>query len=845
MKLRHLRCESRRAPLGIGPRAPRLSWKFEASEGCFEESQTAYQIVASGSPRQLAAGDYDRWDSGRIEAVESLAIPYAGSAASHAEVYWKVFVWDQNGQQIESEGAYFTFGLLDPDAEWQADFIRFFWNPTTPLLRKPFRVEKALRRAILYSTALGVYEMHLNGAKVGLDRLTPGWTDYHRTLYYQAYEVADQLVMGQNAIGGVLGAGWYAGFFGPFEDKGYWGAEAYLSAQLHLFYEDGTEEVVVTDGTWKGCPGPILRSDLLMGEEYDARKEEPGWCHAGFDDTAWASVWLRTEPIKAKLLAQPAPTLQQIMELPAREVSEPQPGLFVFDLGQNMVGHIRLQITAPAGTRLTIRHGEMLRADGTVYTENLRSAKATEVYLCKGAGVEVWAPRFTFHGFRYVEIEGCPQTPDIDMVTGVVLMSALEPTGHFACSDERVNQLFRNIVWGMRGNYFDVPIDCPQRDERLGWTGDSHMFARTATYLYDVSAFLPKWLKELNDAQRADGAFPNCAPYMGRIAGGNAAWDDTGVIIPYILWKVYGDRRFITESWPHMERFMEFLITPGNTHNSEKALTYGDWLNRGEETSHRCLGVAFHAYDARLMAEMAEAIGDEASAIRYRERFDLVKTEFNERFVDPEGRIDNNTQTAYALALHFGLLDETAMATRHLIENLQANESYLKTGFVGTSYLAHVLTQVGRSDLAYTLLLNDGYPSWLYSVKNGATTVWERWNSWTKEDGFGDIAMNSFNHYAFGSIAEWMFRVIAGIDLAAPGFGKLRVEPRMDPRLTHARAEFDSPHGQITSAWRLDGGQLTVDLQIPPSTRAQVILPNGDTYEVGSGTYSYVIAWTP
>jgi len=617
-----------------------------------------------------------------------------------------------------------------------------------------------------------------------------------------------------------------------------------LSAQLHLFYEDGTEEVVATDKSWQGANGPILRSDLLMEEEYDARKEEAGWCEAGFDDKAWAPVWLRKEPLKAVLSAQPAPTLREILELPAREVSKPKWGLNVFDLGQNMVGHIRLKVSAPAGTHLTIRHGEMLRADGTVYTENLRGAKATEVYICKGGGVEVWAPRFTFHGFRYVEIEGLPVPLTTLMVTGIVIMSALEQTGHFECSDTRVNQLFSNIVWGMRGNYFDVPIDCPQRDERLGWTGDSHMFARTATYLYDVSSFLPKWIKELNDAQHEDGSFPNCAPYMGRIAGGNAAWDDTGVIIPYTLWKVYGDIRVITDSWPHMERFMEFLVTPGNTHNSEKAITYGDWLNVGEETSHRCLGVAFHAYDASLMVEMAKAVGDEAVTVRYRERFEMVKEEFNERFVDSEGRIDNDTQTAYALALHFGLLDEakSEQAARRLTENIEANQGYLKTGFIGTSYLAHVLTQVGRSDMAYTLLLNDGYPSWLYSVKNGATTVWERWNSWTKEDGFGDVSMNSFNHYAFGSIAEWMFRSVAGIDLSEPGYRKLRIAPEVDTRLDFVKADYDSPMGHVRSSWEFRDEVLHLQIEVPPNTRAEILLPNGESYEVGSGTHCYQVA---
>ncbi len=727
---------------------------------------------------------------------------------------------------------------------WSSEWIRLGWGSVSPLLRKSFTIHGAVQCARLTGTALGVCELRLNGAKVGDTHLLPGWTDYRQRVYLHTFDVTDLLVQGENVLGGMLGAGWFAGHFGPFGDKGYYGHDAWFSAELEIEYQDGTKQTLRTDSSWKGNAGPILESDLLMGESYDARKEIPGWDAPGFEENSqWFPVSLirNDERLPERIEPYPGVPIRTIAELPAQSVTEPKPGTFVFDLGQNMVGVVRLKLGGvPAGTEVILKHGEMLNSDGTVYTENLRFAKATDRYIAKG-GEETWQPRFTFHGFRYVQVEVPPATCHLPLatVTGVVWMSSLKETASFECSNEKVNQLFRNIQWGFRGNYLEVPTDCPQRDERLGWTGDTQMFIRSATYLADVQPFFKKWLVDLHDAQHADGGYPDMAPFMGRMSYASAAWADAGIICPHVLWKAYGDTSFIRDWWPQMKKFMELICTEENRHNGPNAISYGDWLHFNSETPVPLIGLAYRAYDAHLMAEMAVALGEEADATHFADEAQKSRMLFRNVFFQGL-EIKVKTQTACALAIALDLLDgdDLEKAKQCLVQCLEKHNGYLTTGFVGTGYLCPALTKAGRGDLAVQLLLNEDHPSWLYEVNNGATTIWERWNSWTKENGFGDVGMNSFNHYAFGSVCEWMFESLAGIKPASPAFQTLEIAPCFTDKLDFVKASYDSVQGKISSHWKKVSKGWTLEIETP--VPAKVILPSG-TQHIEKGTYQFKV----
>jgi alpha-L-rhamnosidase len=727
--------------------------------------------------------------------------------------------------------------------DWSSEWIRFGWGAVTPLLRKIFIVDKKIKTAVLSGTALGVCELRLNGKKVGDTNLLPGWTDYRKRIYVHSFDVADQLMSGENVVGCILGAGWFSGCFGPFSDKGYYGHDAWFSAMLEIEYEDGSRETIRTDSSWKGTAGPVKEADLLMGETYDARKEILNWDSPGLDEkNQWFPVSLirNDERIPEKIEPYPGTPVCTVAELPAQSVTEPKPGIYVFDLGQNMVGVARLKIKVPTGTELVLKHGEMLNVDGTVYTENLRSAKAIDRYIAKGGGEEVWQPRFTFHGFRYVEIAGFPVRPLSDAVTGQVWMSGVRETASFECSNEKVNRLFKNIQWGFRGNYLEVPTDCPQRDERLGWTGDTQMFIRSASYLADIRPFYKKWLVDLHDAQHENGGYPDMAPFMGRMSYACAAWADAGIICPHVLWKAYGDTSFIRDWWPQMKKFMALICTDDNRHNGSNAFSYGDWLHFNSETPVRLIGLAYRAYDAQLMAEMAAAIGKEADIALFSAEALKSKALFRDAFFK-EGEVAVKTQTACALAIAMELLsgEDLKKAEDGLVQCLEKHNGYLTTGFVGTAYLCPALTKAGRRDLAVQLLLNEEHPSWLYEVNNGATTIWERWNSWTKESGFGDVSMNSFNHYAFGSVCEWMFESLAGIRPAEPGFKRILVEPCFTEKLDFVKASYDSIQGRIAVVWRktAEGFFLCLETPVP----AEVRLPSGiQCVEKGTHTFKEI-----
>ena len=737
-----------------------------------------------------------------------------------------------------------------------------------PYLRKTFELTSPVRRATLYVTALGLYEVHLNGQRVGDHVLAPDWTDYRKRVRYQAYDVTDLLHGGENAIGALLGDGWYSGHIGNGGYE-YFGKEPAFLAQLEVTGADGHTEEVVTDDSWKSRGSPIVASDFMLGEDYDARLEVTGWDQPRLDDSQWQPVGIRDEFFR-KLEGQVMEPVRALAELKPKTVTEAKPGRWVYDLGQNMVGVVRLKVSAPAGTKITLRHAEMLNPDGTIYTANLRGAPSVDNYICKGRGTETWQPRFTFHGFRYVEITGLTGKPGKNAVTGIVIGSDNAKTGTFTCSDPRLNQLQSNIQWGQRGNYISVPTDCPQRDERLGWMGDAEVFVRTATYNADVASFFSKWLVDVDDGQTPSGSFADVSPNtMG--VNGVPAWGDAGVICPWTIYEVYGDKRILERHLPAMTRWVDYLQRHSDNliRDRDRGNDYGDWLSIGADTPKDLIGTAFFGYSTHLVAKSCRALGHTEQADKYDQLFENIKAAFNKRYVKPDGRMEGDTQCAYAMALKFGLLpdDLRPKAAQYLQADIRAKGNHLSTGFVGVSYLLPVLTEAGAEDTAYDLLLQDTFPSWLFSVKHGATTIWERWDGWTPDKGFQDPGMNSFNHYSLGSCGEYLFGGIGGIRPASPGYGKILIRPVIHDGLDWAKASYESIHGTIATSWKHEGNHVELTVTVPANTTATVCVPATDSasvtesgkparqadgvrflqeendtvdFEVGSGTYKFV-----
>ena len=735
----------------------------------------------------------------------------------------------------------YTYAGLPPATKLFGEKQRFSLvdlGQALPSLRRSFTVGGPVRRATLYVTALGLYECTLNGQRVGDHVIATEWTDYNKRVRYQAYDVTTLLKPGDNALGALLANGWYAGHLGNGGFQQY-GKTPALLAQLEITGDDGQVQRIVSDSSWKSSPSPVLASDFMLGEIHDARRETAGWDAPGFDDHAWTDAVVREEPSRA-LDAQVAPPVRELLQLPARALTEPAPGRWTFDLGQNMVGVVRLKVTAPAGTPITLRYGEMLSPDGTIYTANLRGATSTDVYICKGGGEETWQPKFTFHGFRYVEVTGLTAKPEPGAIIGHVLGSDTPKTGTFSCSNPALNQLVSNIEWGQRGNYLSVPTDCPQRDERLGWMGDAQVFVRTATHNADVSTFFDKWLVDVDDAQREDGAFNIVSPSRG-VGYGVPAWSDAGVICPWTIYQAYGDRRILERHLPAMTKWVEWCRahSTGLIRDKDRGPDFGDWLAIGANTPKDMIGTAYFAYSTHLLARAYQAVGNTEGAAKYGNLFKEIRAAFNQRYVKEDGRIEGNTQCGYAMALKFGLLDapQREKAVQYLADDIAAHGDHLTTGFVGVSYLLPVLTEGGRLDVAYRLLLQDTFPSWLFSVKQGATTIWERWDGWTPDKGFQSPSMNSFNHYSLGSCGEWIAGTVAGIDWdeATPGYHRMIIRPRPGGGLTWAKGTLRTAYGEVGSKWAIEGGRFKLDVWIPPNTSARVFLPTAAAGEMTEG----------
>ena len=716
----------------------------------------------------------------------------------------------------------------------------------SPYLRKAFTSPSRVLRARLYATALGVYEPRLNGARVGTDRFAPGWTDYAQRLPYQTYDVTDLVTAGANVLGAVLADGWYAGnvcWFGPF----HYGRRRLFRARLEIEHVDGSRTLVTTDDSWRAGEGATRYADLQNGEVVDARLEPTGWDRADFDDHAWPQAVVDT-PEHGPLEAQVAPAIRVKETLAAVEVSHPRPGVHLVDFGQNLVGWIRLRVRGDAGTRLLVRHAEVLDHQGGLYVDALREARATDEYILAGdPDGEIFEPRFTVHGFRFCEVLGYPGELDAADVTAQVVYADMEQIGTLETSDPRLNQLQHNIVWGQRGNFLSVPTDCPQRDERLGWTGDAQVFASTAAYNYDVRSFLRKWLRDLRDGQLSDGGVPHVAPDVltpqsfamggdGRAAVGAAGWGDAIAIVPWEVLRAYGDRRIAAESLGAVNSWLRYLET-NSTDLVRPAEGFADWL-APTPTPKDLVATAFFAYAAQVATALANELDRADDAARWEKLYARVRTAFRERYVRGGGRVVSGTQTSYVLALHFGLLDpeEEPLAARRLVEEIASRNWHLATGFLGTPYLLPVLSRFGYEEVAFRLLTQDTFPSWLYPVVHGdATTMWERWDSWSDSRGFQDPGMTSFNHYAYGAVGEWMYQTLGGIAPGSPGYRHVVVRPRVGGALTWARASLETAYGQVATHWRVADGVFALDVTVPVNVTAEVWLPATDVASLTEG----------
>ena len=838
-EVKKLVCEYHTNPVGIDIQKPRLSWQIASTAENL--LQSAYEIrVTDQTPKGKLI-----WTSGKVNSSSSVNVAYDGPAIkSMQRVYWQVRIWDNNGKATAwSDPSYWEMGILEPES-WKASWVTLGSESTevgskpAQYFRKDFASAKKIKSARVYVTAQGLYQLFLNGKKVSTDLFTPGWTSYKNRIQYQTYDVTSML-QAKNSIGAILGDGWYRGNIGWGNANGYYGSKISLLAQLQISYADGTSEIVGTDDTWKVANGPIIFSDIYNGELYDARKEMPGWSTAGFDDSKWSKASI-IEQSKKILVAPQGSVVKAIEEIkPVKLITTPNKET-VYDMGQNMVGWVKLRVQGKKGESVTLKFAEVLDKAGNFYTDNLRSAKCTDVYILKGEGEEIYEPNFTFHGFRFVKIEGLSAQPTIDQITGIVIHSDMKPTGSFTCSDPMINQLQRNIQWGQKGNFLDVPTDCPQRDERLGWTGDAQVFSITAAFNFDVAPFYTKWMRDVAADQLPNGKVPHVIPDVLKGDGGSTAWADASIIVPWTTYLVYGDLRILEVQYPSMKAWVEYMSSrAGDDYVWTGDFHFGDWLAfattnsdyPGATTEKDLIATAYYAYSSGLLSKIATLLGKTDDAAKYIKLSGNIKKAFIQEFVTPTGRMVSHTQTAYSLALAYNLLPENLIpkAAAFLAADVK-KFNHLTTGFVGTPLLCKTLSAHGYDDLAFMLLNRKEYPSWLYPVTQGATTIWERWDGQKPDGSFQDVGMNSFNHYAYGAIGEWLYHYVAGMDVDpnSPGYKHILFAPHPGGGLTHAAAEFNSLYGKVKSAWKLDGNDFVYDVTVPANTTATVTLPGAN-----------------
>ncbi|MEZ4720391.1 MAG: glycoside hydrolase family 78 protein [Flavobacteriales bacterium] len=842
----NLRCDFRQNPLGIDDVSPRLTWILQG-EGR-SRRQIAYQIQVASTQAQLDKDVIDLWDSGKIFTDESANIRYAGaSLGSGVMCFWKVRIWDESDQVSEwSKVNHWSVGLLQ-ETDWVAQWIGFdeAWNDRgievkpwanqiekakqykplpSPHLRKEFEVVHEVKSAKVYVTALGVFELYINGQRVGDDYFTPGWTDYGKRVDYNTYEVSALLKKGKNVIAAILADGWYAG---NMADRGqYWyGEKLRLKAQMIMEDEAGNRDTIRTDDTWKASYGPIREADLQGGETYDARLEMNGWNQVDYDDKSWSGVEI-SDSFSVKLGGYPGVPIRKTEEIKPKHIFEISSGKYIVDMGQNFAGWAKIQVNGNPGDSIVMRFAEKLNSDSTLHTRNLRSARCTDTYILKGGGPETWEPRFTYHGYQFIEVSGFPEKLTSENITGIVVHSDLPRTGWFECSDALINRIYSNQLWSQRSNYFDVPTDCPQRDERMGWTGDAQIFMKTAAYNMDVSAFYNKWLVDVVDGQR-NGMFPSTAPRVyNRIAAG---WGDAGVICPWTFFQAYNDSSILREYYPSMKLWMDYLESKSVNHLSGIG-SYGDWQNVKSETPIELITTAYYKHVSDLMAKIATVLDYKPDAQHYNSLSMKIKDAFIQKFVDVA---TDNTQTADLLALSFDLLPDTLIDSyrARLRNDIWNHDTTLTTGIHGTKFLMPVLGEYDLG-LAYQLLNNTKFPSWGHHIENGATTIWERWDSYSDTSGFHKDSTNSLNHYAYGSVGEWFYSTIAGIESDGSGYKHIIIRPQPGGGLTWANAAYNSIRGPIKSSWRIDEGKYHLNISIPANTDATVYIPTSNANSV-------------
>ena len=832
-----LKTEYKTTPINIDVGNPGLSWKISATER--NTLQDHYQIQAAATMRDLKGGKNLLWDSQKTESSSSIHIKYAGKALeSMQHVYWRVRVWCGKTASSWSEPTIFETGLYS-SSDWKAQWIKSGFDQQdepdpSPYFRKEFNLDKKVKNARAYASSIGLYELFINGKRAGNEYLTPGWTSYKNRIQYQVYDVTNLVNQGANCMGFVLGNGWFRHFRSNNRADSYYNYLAGI-VQVAIEYEDGTRETIITDNSWKSSTGPILSSTIYDGEMYDARKEMSGWATVGFNDANWQVTTVVDQSKDILVGAQGEPVIKH-EELKPIKIWRNDKGELIADMGQNMVGWIRLNVTGSAGTKITLKHAEVLDKEGHFYTENLRAADQLIEYTLKGEGEEVYEPHFTFMGFRYALIEGFPGMPTADNITGVVVHSHIPVIGNFECSNDLVNQLQHNIQWGQKGNFVDVPTDCPQRDERLGWTGDAQAFAPTACFNMYTPAFYKKWLKDLAYDQDDQGRIPHVIPNnLGPNSVAACGWADAGLIVPWVVYQYYGDETILTDQYESMKAWVEYQRrTAGDSYLWNTGRHFGDWLAfattrsdyPGATTDKDLLATAFFAYSTSILQQTAEILGKDNDAKEYAQLFENIKKAFNNEFITPSGRMSSNTQTAYVIALYFNLFpdDKIEEAAQRLADDVQ-KFGHLTTGFLGANLINKVLSQHGYTDLAYMLLNRTDYPSWLYPVTKGATTIWERWDGIKTDGSFQNAGMNSFNHYAYGAVGDWMYRTITGINQTSPGFKTFYIKPEIGGDLTYANASYNSMYGEIQSGWELKDNEIIMNVNIPANTTARVYVP--------------------
>jgi alpha-L-rhamnosidase len=825
-----LQCESQVNPLGIDREKPLLQWKIADSRR--GAKQTASQILVASSSDNIRKDVGDLWDTGKIESDQSVHVAYAGKPLqSGMTYYWKARVWDQDGKVSGwSEPALWEMGLLSA-SDWQASWVaRSMDEPSRSVyMRKEINLpDKTIQKARLYVTGLGNYVFYINGNRVGIDLLTPGWTDFPKRLEYQVYDVSLLLVDGGNSLGAILGSMWWSGGLGWQGGTRYSEGPLKLLAQLQVDFSDGSKEVFTTDTSWKWHNSPIVADHIYHGETYDANLEIAGWNNPGYDDGSWAAA----EPAgyEGMLVGPRFPALREQMQLTPVSLSEPVPGEYVYDLGQNMVGWAQVFVNAPKGDTITIRLAELLHDDGTVAQENLRSAKVTDRIISDGEPL-VWEPKFTYHGFQYVQISGLKEKPAQTDLIGKVIYTDQPFIGKLETSNELINRINRNITWGQRGNFFTVPTDCPQRDERLGWMGDAQIFAPTANFNMHLDRYWTKWMFDIFDGQDEAGWVHDVSPAV--VVGGPSkpGWGDACVIVPWMTYRYYGNTRIIEENYENMKRWVEYMHSKSENliyvwqEGKRDWNGYGDWI-AVEPTPSGPIGTAYFAYTAGLLSKMAGIIGNVTDETYYAGLSEKIAAAYNEKYWDKESlNYPGATQTASLLPLAFNLTSPELrdQVVKNLIENVKAKDVHPTTGFLGTGYILPMLSKHGYHDLAYRMINQTTYPSWGYMVEKGATSIWELWNSDTERP----EGMNSRNHFALGCVGEWMWNTLAGVNICddQPGFRRVIIKPEPVADLKWVKAEYETNYGKIVVDWKVDGTNFSMNLTVPANSSALVIMP--------------------